>query len=161
MSAGGIAQTASLGSIRSQVKTMRAEHAMYADYTQRNVEWFERFNPAASEDIPLQTIRVTDTVEFSLLLSAEGSGGERPGRQSERGTRKVQVKQKLLFPAIFLHEFSDFLDFALRSSGPGCRLLEPGDGVLQSLVFNHEVRPRTSGSTEAMDDISPGSSGSR
>ena len=30
--------------IRSQVKTMRAEHSMYADYTQRNIDFFERFN---------------------------------------------------------------------------------------------------------------------
>ena len=40
-----IAQTEYLRALRSQVKAMRAEHAMYADYTQRNVQWFERFNP--------------------------------------------------------------------------------------------------------------------
>jgi hypothetical protein len=40
-----VSQSDSLGSIRSQVKAMRAEHAMYADYTQRNIAWFERFNP--------------------------------------------------------------------------------------------------------------------
>jgi hypothetical protein len=40
-----VAQTESLGAVRSQVKVMRAEHAMYADYTQRNVAWFDRFNP--------------------------------------------------------------------------------------------------------------------
>jgi hypothetical protein len=33
------------GPIRSQVKTVRAEHSMYADYTQRNIAWFERFTP--------------------------------------------------------------------------------------------------------------------
>ena len=31
--------------VRFQVKTMRAEHSMYADYTQRNLAFFERFNP--------------------------------------------------------------------------------------------------------------------
>ncbi len=40
-----VSQSDSLGAIRSQVKAMRAEHAMYADYTQRNIDWFERFNP--------------------------------------------------------------------------------------------------------------------
>lgn len=40
-----VGQSDSLGAIRSQVKAMRAEHAMYADYTQRNVNWFDRFNP--------------------------------------------------------------------------------------------------------------------
>ena len=40
-----VAETGSLGAIRSQVKVMRAEHAMYADYTQRNIAWFERFQP--------------------------------------------------------------------------------------------------------------------
>jgi hypothetical protein len=40
-----VSQSDSLGAIRSQVKAMRAEHAMYADYTQRNIAWFERFNP--------------------------------------------------------------------------------------------------------------------
>jgi hypothetical protein len=40
-----LAQTDVFGSIRSQMKVMRAEHAMYADYTQRNVAWFEQFNP--------------------------------------------------------------------------------------------------------------------
>jgi hypothetical protein len=40
-----VAQVKYLGSIRTQVKAMRAEHAMFADYTQRNVQWFERFNP--------------------------------------------------------------------------------------------------------------------
>ncbi len=38
-------QTADLGSIRTQVKTMRAEHAMYSDYTQRNIAFFDQFNP--------------------------------------------------------------------------------------------------------------------
>lgn len=38
-------QTDALSSIRSQVKAMRAEHAMYADYTQRNLAFFDRFNP--------------------------------------------------------------------------------------------------------------------
>lgn len=32
-------------SLRSQIKTMRAEHAMYADFTQRNIALFERFTP--------------------------------------------------------------------------------------------------------------------
>jgi hypothetical protein len=40
-----LAQSGELGAIRSQLKVMRAEHAMYADYTQRNVGWFDRFNP--------------------------------------------------------------------------------------------------------------------
>ncbi len=34
-----------IAAVRSQVKTMRAEHSMYADYTQRNVAFFECFNP--------------------------------------------------------------------------------------------------------------------
>ncbi len=34
-----------MASIRTQLKAMRAEHAMYADYTQRNNAFFERFNP--------------------------------------------------------------------------------------------------------------------
>jgi hypothetical protein len=29
----------------SQIKVMRAEHAMYADYTRRNIGFFDRFNP--------------------------------------------------------------------------------------------------------------------
>ena len=40
-----LAQTGYLGSIRGQLKVMRAEHAMFADYTRRNINWFERFNP--------------------------------------------------------------------------------------------------------------------
>lgn len=39
------AQTSELASIRTQVKVMRAEHAMYADYTQRTIAFFDRFNP--------------------------------------------------------------------------------------------------------------------
>ena len=39
------AQTEALASIRTQVKVMRAEHAMYADYTQRTIAFFDRFNP--------------------------------------------------------------------------------------------------------------------
>jgi hypothetical protein len=39
-------QTDALRAILSQVKAMRAEHAMYADYTQRTVAWFDRFNPS-------------------------------------------------------------------------------------------------------------------
>jgi hypothetical protein len=35
-----------LGSIRTQVKVMRAEHAMYSDYAQRNIAFFEQFNPS-------------------------------------------------------------------------------------------------------------------
>jgi hypothetical protein len=35
-----------IGSFRAQVKAMRAEHAMYADLTRRNIEFFERFNPS-------------------------------------------------------------------------------------------------------------------
>ncbi len=31
-------------SIRSQVKTTRAEHSMYADYTRRTIDFFDRFN---------------------------------------------------------------------------------------------------------------------
>jgi hypothetical protein len=31
--------------IRSQIKAMRAEHMMYADYTGRTLAWFDRFNP--------------------------------------------------------------------------------------------------------------------
>ena len=34
-----------IGAVKTQVKAMRAEHAMYADYTRRNIEFFERFNP--------------------------------------------------------------------------------------------------------------------
>ncbi len=40
-----VRQTGSLRAILSQLKAMRAEHAMYADYTRRNVAWFDRFNP--------------------------------------------------------------------------------------------------------------------
>lgn len=32
-------------SLRSQIKTMRAEHSTYADFTQRNIAFFERFTP--------------------------------------------------------------------------------------------------------------------
>jgi hypothetical protein len=39
-----VSQTESLGGIRAQVKAMRAEHAMYADFTARNIAWFDRFN---------------------------------------------------------------------------------------------------------------------
>jgi len=31
--------------IRAQIKTMRAEHSMYADSTRRNIDFFDRFNP--------------------------------------------------------------------------------------------------------------------
>jgi hypothetical protein len=31
--------------VLSQIKVMRAEHAMYADYTRRNIGFFDRFNP--------------------------------------------------------------------------------------------------------------------
>lgn len=31
--------------IRSQIKAMRAEHSMYSDYTRRNIDFFDRFNP--------------------------------------------------------------------------------------------------------------------
>jgi|LNFM01.1.fsa_nt_gb hypothetical protein len=41
-----VRQRDSLGSIRSQVKVVRAEHSMYADYAQRNIAFFDRFNPA-------------------------------------------------------------------------------------------------------------------
>jgi hypothetical protein len=41
-----LAQPGYLGAIRGQLKVMRAEHAMFADYTQRNINWFERFNPS-------------------------------------------------------------------------------------------------------------------
>jgi hypothetical protein len=30
--------------VRHQIKVMRAEHAMYADSTRRNIDFFERFN---------------------------------------------------------------------------------------------------------------------
>jgi hypothetical protein len=43
-----VAQTDNLGAIRVQLKVMRAEHAMYADYAQRNVAWFDRFHPSSS-----------------------------------------------------------------------------------------------------------------
>jgi hypothetical protein len=39
-----VSQQASLGGIRAQVKAMRAEHSMYADFAARNVAWFDRFN---------------------------------------------------------------------------------------------------------------------
>jgi hypothetical protein len=38
-----VSQTESLGGIRAQVKAMRAEHAMYADFTARHIAWFDRF----------------------------------------------------------------------------------------------------------------------
>ena len=31
--------------IRSQIKTVRAEHSMDADYTPRNTDFYDRFNP--------------------------------------------------------------------------------------------------------------------
>jgi len=34
-----------IAAVRSQLKTMRAEHSMYADFTQRNIDFFERSNP--------------------------------------------------------------------------------------------------------------------
>ncbi|MBM4354423.1 MAG: hypothetical protein FJ109_11615 [Deltaproteobacteria bacterium] len=40
-----VAQTEYLGAIHQQVRVMRAEHAMYSDYTQRTIAWFEQFNP--------------------------------------------------------------------------------------------------------------------
>jgi hypothetical protein len=40
-----VRQRDSLAAIRSQVKVMRAEHSMYADYALRNIAFFDRFNP--------------------------------------------------------------------------------------------------------------------
>lgn len=40
-----IATHRSAKALRSQLKAMRAEHMMYADYTHRTIEWFDRFNP--------------------------------------------------------------------------------------------------------------------
>jgi hypothetical protein len=39
-----ISEQKSPGAVRSQIKAVRAEHAMYADLTQRTIDWFERFN---------------------------------------------------------------------------------------------------------------------
>jgi hypothetical protein len=36
-------QTESPGAIRAQLKAMRAEHSMYADFAQKNIAWFDRF----------------------------------------------------------------------------------------------------------------------
>ncbi len=37
--------TSNQASLRAQLKVMRAEHSMYSDYAQRNVAFFDRFNP--------------------------------------------------------------------------------------------------------------------
>lgn len=42
-----VGQSGKLRDIRAQLKAMRAEHTMYSDYTQRTINWFERFNPVA------------------------------------------------------------------------------------------------------------------
>jgi hypothetical protein len=41
-----VRQAGALGAIRGQIKAMRAEHQMYADFTRRNIAFFDRFNTA-------------------------------------------------------------------------------------------------------------------
>ncbi len=40
-----ISSSPNANEVRNQVKVVRAEHAMFADYTRRNIDFFDRFNP--------------------------------------------------------------------------------------------------------------------